>query len=299
MTDNQPVDYRGSTFRRLLSWILYPVLVLMPFAWLTINLDTGNTGQLLIFAYISLLTTGVLEWVHPYVRDWRHSRGDVITDILHQLLTSFIAQLLRVFLVVAFFLLIDAATEDFALVSWPWYWPLWAQALLGLVLVEFGDYWRHRLFHEWPLAWRAHAVHHSATRVYFLNAERFHIIDACVFSLVGGTVLALCGANHEVVLLVGVFTGLHSPWQHANIHYKLGCLNWVLAGAELHRWHHSTSKAECNNNYGNNLIVWDALFRTRFLPADRAIPADVGLGGRLPDFPRSWWGQQIAPFRQL
>ena len=194
--------------------------------------------------------------------------------------------------------IIDARSEqDFALVDWPRHWPLWQQAILGLLIAEFADYWRHRLFHVWQHAWRLHAVHHSPTRVYFLNANRFHVFDALVNSLVSAGMLALCGAPTEVAYLVGIFTGLHGPWQHANVHYKLGWLNWVFAGAELHRWHHSTNPAECNSNYGNNLIVFDALFGTRYLPPVSQDTGEIGLGDHLSRFPKSWLGQQLAPFR--
>ena len=129
-----------------------------------------------------------------------------------------------------------------------------------------------------------------------LKANRFHIFDALVNSLINAAIFALCGASTEAVYLVGIFTGLHSPWQHANVDYRLGWLNWVFAGAELHRWHHSTDPAECNTNYGNNLIVFDALFGTRYLPAQLQDTDAIGLGSESPPYPRSWLGQQVAPY---
>ncbi len=297
MESKEVIDTGDSRWRLALAWTAYPLLVLLPFTWLIAHFDADNTGLLIGFAYASLLTTGVLEWVLPYSRDWRKSHGDILTDIAHQFLTSFLAQFIRVFLVVGFFLLINRTSEDFSLAIWPTDWPLWAQAILALLVSEFVDYWRHRIFHEWGLAWRLHAVHHSATRVYFLNANRFHIFDALVNSLINAAAFALLGASTEAVYLVGIFTGLHSPWQHANVDYRLGWLNWIFAGAELHRWHHSTDPLECNTNYGNNLIVFDALFGTRCLPSSDQDTSRIGLGAAIEGFPRSWFGQQIAPFR--
>ena len=297
MNTTEPIDYGSSGWRAALSWSAYPALVLAPFAWLILHFDADNTWLLVAFAYASLLTTGILEWVQPYCRDWRRSHGDIRADIAHQFLTSFIAQFIRVFLVVGFFLWIDRSAEDFALPIWPAHWPLWAQAVLALLVAEFADYWRHRSFHQWRPAWRLHAVHHSPTRVYFLNANRFHVFDALVNSLISAGILALCGATKEAVYLVGIFTGLHGPWQHANVHYRLGWMNWIFAGAELHRWHHSTRISECNTNYGNNLIVFDTLFGTRFLPPRRQNTRHIGLGAPLSGFPKSWLGQQLAPFR--
>mgnify|MGYP001818476158 CR=1 FL=1 len=271
--------------------------MLLPFSWLTLNLDVENTQLLVGFSFISLLSAGLMEWIHPYSMAWRRSHGDVLTDIAHQVLTSFFAQFLRVFLVVGFFLAINRNTDDFALTAWPHHWPLWLQAMLGLVVAEFGDYWRHRAFHKWHLPWRTHAIHHSPIRVYFLNANRFHVLDACVASLAGAIPLALCGASTEVVVLVGIFTGLHGPWQHANVNYRLGWLNWIISGAELHRWHHSTNPEECNSNYGNNLIVWDILFGTRYLPNKTHHLELEWLASDLANFPRAGLKQQLAPFR--
>ena len=52
---------------------------------------------------------------------------------------------------------------------------------------------------------------------------------------------------------------------------------------------------EANANYGANLILWDVVFGTRKLPADRQHPAALGLEA-MPDFPRSWLGQLASPF---
>jgi sterol desaturase/sphingolipid hydroxylase (fatty acid hydroxylase superfamily) len=65
--------------------------------------------------------------------------------------------------------------------------------------------------------------------------------------------------------------------------------------AELHRWHHSRLLEESNTNFGQNLIVWDIVFGTRFLPKDRDPPSDIGIAG-LPAFPMDYWGQLMSPF---
>ncbi|MEH6593064.1 MAG: sterol desaturase family protein, partial [Halioglobus sp.] len=218
----QIIDYGGSRTRAALTWLVYPVCVVLPFTWLIFNLNLEEPLKLIPFAFLSLFTAGILEWIHPHALSWRKSHDDILTDIAHQTVSLGLAQGLRVALVFIFFSLLTLPEESYALVSWPVEWPFWAQVLLGLVVAEFGEYWRHRLFHEWPLTWRFHSVHHSAKRLYFLNAPRFHFVDLCLAGLAAAIPLALLGATTEVVVLVGIFTGLHGNWQHANVRYKLG-----------------------------------------------------------------------------
>jgi ornithine lipid hydroxylase len=89
---------------------------------------------------------------------------------------------------------------------------------------------------------------------------------------------------------------MHGTFQHANIHVKLGFLNWIFSMAELHRWHHSKTVDEANHNYGGNVIFWDVVFGTRFLPAGRRPPSDIGIAD-LTAFPTGFWGNLAAPFR--
>ncbi len=49
---------------------------------------------------------------------------------------------------------------------------------------------------------------------------------------------------------------------------------------------------ESNHNYGNNLIVWDLLFGSWFLPRDRKV-GDLGLINRA--YPLGFFSQMITP----
>jgi len=68
---------------------------------------------------------------------------------------------------------------------------------------------------------------------------------------------------------------------------------------DLHRWHHSKEIQESNNNYGNNLIVFDRLFGTYFHPERQEVPSrhieEIGLLN--PEYPESYLGQLAAPFK--
>jgi sterol desaturase/sphingolipid hydroxylase (fatty acid hydroxylase superfamily) len=76
--------------------------------------------------------------------------------------------------------------------------------------------------------------------------------------------------------------------QHCNINLKLGPLYWVFNVVELHRWHHSIDPKESDNNYGNNLIVFDRLFGTYYHPEHQSDLSqkveDIGLLN--PNYPQ-------------
>ena len=164
------------------------------------------------------------------------------------------------------------------------------------MLGELGQYWVHRLQHETDLLWRIHALHHSAPRLYWLNAARFHPFDIGLNAIAANFVLILLGAGLDVLVLWLLFSAIHGIFQHANIPVRIGPLNWLFSMTELHRWHHSRLVEESNRNYGQNLIVWDVVFGTRFLPADREPSRDIGLSD-LPAFPMRYLAQLASPFR--
>ena len=189
-----------------------------------------------------------------------------------------------------------ALSVGFGSSLWPAGWPLFLQLALALVIVEFFQYWVHRLQHEQDWLWRFHATHHSAPRLYWLNAARFHFVDTTLLNFFYVVPLVALGAPEPVFVLWVIASSVHGICQHANMKVRCGPLNWIFSMAELHRWHHSRLVRESNTNYGQTLILWDVVFGTRFLPADREPPADIGIAD-LAAFPMTWWAQLWSPLR--
>jgi len=96
---------------------------------------------------------------------------------------------------------------------------------------------------------------------------RFHPGEKAAQWLVDVLPFVLLGVAGEPLALVFVFYAVHGFAQHANWSVRLGWFNWLVAGPELHRWYHAIDAPDGGVNFGNNLIVWDILFGTRFLPA--------------------------------
>lgn len=253
----------------------------------------GDTLPVLLVAALAVL---VAERLWPHHASWQRSHGDVRVDLAHVVSVS-LASFGTAWLVPA--LLAPGATALAALGTaslWPVSWPLLAQLPLALLVGEAVQYWTHRLGHEWAPLWRLHATHHSAPRLYFLNAARFHPLDIVIDTSAGLVPLVLLGCPPAVSALFALFTGVFGYLQHCNVRVALGPLNYVFSMAELHRWHHAKNLSEANTNYGSNLIVWDLVFGTFFWPRDREPPQDIGIPD-LPAFPQSYWGQLASPFR--
>ena len=257
--------------------------------WNPVFTAMGLTG-----AVVLLLL--VLERVHPYQEQWLHSHGDLRTDLVHNLVNFWIPEVYTVVFVGALTVAGAWLSNALGIKLWPAEWPLLAQLLLALVIAELGTYWIHRLMHENAFLWRFHAAHHSAPRLYWLNAGRFHPLDLFAQQFLALTPLILLGADTRIIALHTLFTAVHGMFQHANLDIRLGPLNWLFSMAELHRWHHSKRLEESNSNYGANLIFWDIVFRSRFLPSDCEPPTEIGIEA-LPNFPRGYWDHLLSPFR--
>jgi sterol desaturase/sphingolipid hydroxylase (fatty acid hydroxylase superfamily) len=245
----------------------------------------------------SLVLVAVMERVLPYRREWNRSHGDLRTDSLYFLTQIVVGGLMAPVLGVLTIVIGGWLSEQFGGTLWPVHWPVLAQVVLASVIREFFDYWAHRAMHHYDWLWRMHATHHSAKRVYWLNAIRAHPGEIALrFSLVWVLPLAVLGVPREVLALATVAAVVADAFQHANIAIRLGPLSWIFSVGDLHRWHHSRERSEADSNYGNVYIFWDAVFGTRFLPADREPPAKVGIAG-LEAFPDGFFAQWISPFR--
>jgi sterol desaturase/sphingolipid hydroxylase (fatty acid hydroxylase superfamily) len=283
---------------KLFAWTVFPVAMFGSVGLAILMLGRG-ANPLLAFALPALLGYAIViagERLYPHVSDWNRSHDDVATDAAWAASITASAQLTGPVLGVVGIALGGWLSSRLGSPLWPGHWHLAAQLALALVVVEFFTYWVHRLQHETDIMWRFHATHHSAPRLYWLNAARFHVVDIAINNLGVVIPLVALGAGETVLALWALASIIHGICQHANMKVRCGPLNWVFSMAELHRWHHSRLKRESNANYGQTLIVWDILFGTRFLPKDREPPADIGIAD-LDAFPMTWWAQMLSPFR--
>ena len=284
---------RGTAVADLLSYFWWPILFVLPMSLIYAGTVSGNSVAVFNIVYLSFAAcVALIERWMPHERVWLANDGQMMPDLCHTLLNKGVAQLL---ITATIFLgLADWLAPHHAGV-WPGDWSMPAQVALGLVIVEFGLYWKHRLAHEWAWLWRFHAVHHSVTRLWFFNTGRFHLVDTLTGLMVGMPVLLLIGAPQPVLLLVSAVTAIVGMLTHCNIRMRCGPLNYVFNTPNLHRWHHSKDLREGNRNYGENLMLFDQLFGTYFNSARRP-PSDIGIAHPMP---ATFWGQIKAPFSKI
>jgi sterol desaturase/sphingolipid hydroxylase (fatty acid hydroxylase superfamily) len=292
-------SWRRLAVERILSVGVFPLTFLGALGVALQGLALGVHEDVLLASITAgaVLIVAVSERLIPEHPDWNRSQDDVRTDLLHATVSMVVLpQVLKLgltllLLEVAIWLA-DAAGHS----VWPSDWPLLLQLVPALLISQFFEYWAHRAMHEVPLLWRLHATHHSPGRLYWLNAGRFHPLDAAFLFTVALAPLILLGASAEVLLLFTVWVSVHGLFQHGNVRLRLGPLNYIFSMAELHRWHHSLKLEEANSNYGNNILFWDLVFRTVHYPKDRSASANIGLSD-LPDFPKDYLGQVLSPWR--
>ena len=163
---------------------------------------------------------------------------------------------------------------------------LWALIPATLLVSEFGSYWGHRWSHEIPLLWRFHSIHHSAEQVDWLTNTRGHPVDIVVTRLCGllpvyllGLAQPGIGAGSIVAALVTVFAIFWGFFIHANLKWRFGWLEAVIATPAFHRWHH-TNDTHRDHNYAATLPFYDRLFGSLHLPDNP--PPIYGIDAPMP-----------------
>lgn len=219
----------------------YPVVMTVCVV-LHLGLVDHGTGSL-VATYVpvtlgALLVT-LLELYLPYRRAWRPSQAEVAHDSLFLTAVRVVLpKCLSFATVLVIFHWLQGETWSLR-AWWPSYWPVGWQALWMVMLADWMRYWLHRLSHEWEPLWRFHAVHHAPHKLYWLNVGRFHPVDKALQFLFDTLPFVALGVGEDVLSLYFVGYAVNGFFQHCNIDVRLGLLNYLISGPELHRWHHS------------------------------------------------------------
>lgn len=283
---------------KLFQWGIFPIVMgsAVLVSWWLMRGGMSAPAAIIGPQIAAFFTVAVFEHIYPYYQSWNQTRKDIRVDATHTLSIVILVGLITPPIVAIGVAIGGWASDQIGLGLWPHHWPLPLQIILVLLVGELPGYWVHRFEHQWDSLWRFHAVHHSAPRLYWLNAGRFHPIDSFLTFAPAYLLLVISGCGEVMLAYFGLITAIHGIFQHANVQLRLGPLNWFFSMAELHRWHHSSTLFEANHNYGQTISVWDWVFGTRYLPKDREPPEEIGIAD-LPEFPMTWWAQILSPFR--
>jgi len=274
----------------------YPCVLITAYLLFTWMLKTG--APLMFSAYLTVLVGATIIVLHetfaPHRQDWRPNKQDMVNDGLFLVVVQVAVPALMKMLALALIVWLSRNDGVSGLANlWPHSTPVIFQVFIMMLIAEFLRYWIHRASHKHTPLWKLHAVHHAADKLYTINVARFHPLDKAIQFLGDTLPFLLFGLSPMVFAAYFVIYALNGFYQHSNANVRLGLFNWIIAGPELHRWHHSTNYKEANANYGNNLIIWDSVFGTRFLPQGRSVDT-VGIAN--PHWPKGFLGQLIAPF---
>jgi sterol desaturase/sphingolipid hydroxylase (fatty acid hydroxylase superfamily) len=151
--------------------------------------------------------------------------------------------------------------------------------VVGVLLLDMTDYWRHRVSHRWPPLWRLHRLHHTDPRIDITTALRSHPIEQLLRPLfIVGAIVAF-GIPPLAVLVYPLLVLPVLLFQHANVRLPAAldrALVWLVATPSMHLVHHSRRPVETDSNYATGLTLWDRLFGTF---SSITSPHGIGLDG--------------------
>ncbi len=273
----------------------YPLTIIFALCLFNWLVREGVSQPFAAYLTVALATAAILihELLLPYRKTWLPSSRTVGSDAAYLAVVQVLLPAVISLIVVGGIAYVFDLWRVDPVGFWPHDWPLVVQVVLMMLIADLLRYWLHRASHKVKWLWALHAVHHAPKELYSLNVGRFHPGDKALQFLFDALPFVLMGVSREVLASYFVFYAINGFFQHSNATVRLGPLNWIVAGPELHRWHHAKAYELANHNFGNNLIIWDTLFGTRYLPADDRV-GELGIGNA--NYPDDFLGQTVAPF---
>jgi sterol desaturase/sphingolipid hydroxylase (fatty acid hydroxylase superfamily) len=178
--------------------------------------------------------------------------------------------------------------------------PFFARIFVFFIVVDFIQWWTHRLLHRFKFLWNFHKVHHSVKQMGFAAHLRYHWMEPVVYNSLRYIPLAIIGGfSAQDVAFVHFFSIAVGHLNHANINVDYGWLKYILNNPKMHIWHHSKELPAARKfgvNFGLTLSIWDYFFKTNYIPhSGRDI--EIGFEGD-ERFPKGFIAQELYPFNK-
>ena len=285
-----PLSYKleGTLLKKILQVTIYP-LFMGSSIYIGFELvKDGYTSRTFVDTVIMFLILGAifapLEHLLPFSRKWLKDDDNAIDWMLFfggKFWGDYINAPIRLATIT---LVVQEISPQIGQDYWPSMLHPVLQVFLLLSVKDFFRYWYHRWMHESEFMWRWHAVHHSSKRLYWFNGTRSHPLEGLVSSFLWGIPLAFVQAPVEIVFVTGILGRVIGRFQHTNMDLILGPFDYIFSSPKNHRYHHSTVLGEGHSNYGGDVIFWDILFGTFYLPKGKQPSDQIGID-EMPKLP--------------
>ena len=156
---------------------------------------------------------------------------------------------------------LDAASNGWGLFN-ALDWPVWLEVLAAVVILDFAIWLQHVIFHQVPMLWRYHMVHHADEEMDVTTGFRFHPVEIAASMLIKIALVYALGVAAVAVVIFEVLLSVAALWSHSNMRLSPGIervVRWFVVTPDMHRSHHSVERREHDTNYGFFLSVWDRL----------------------------------------
>lgn len=176
-------------------------------------------------------------------------------------------------------------------------------AVSYLLILDFADYWRHRLQHRFNIWWALHALHHSQRKMTFWTDDREHLLDQLITAIWRASIGLAIGVPPVQFLTITLISGAIEALSHANVRLSFGAIgDRLVVSPRFHRIHHAMAIGHEGPHHGCNfaqvLAFWDVLFRTANFEAIYP-PTGIADQAQGRDYGRGFWSQQWLGLRRL
>lgn len=269
-----------SGIKSILSWLTWPVILVGQLSALDgalgLGFDPGLT--LLALTVVNMTVIALLELWLPDRPEWVWTKdGQVVNDVVHGIGNVFGDGLGRNALLILFAVIGGKLAAQGNIGFWPSTWPLWGHLLVAVVIVDFCDYWKHRAYHAWAIAWPIHALHHNIDRMTVFKGIRLHFLEATVRALVVYSPLVVLGAPAAVMLWIAALMTFGGSLNHSNLAQNLPRFVHAMFPTQKTHWlHHSKDYTNGACNFSPLTMLFDHLFGTFRNPLDEPLD-EVGI----------------------
>lgn len=150
--------------------------------------------------------------------------------------------------------------------------PVWVEASIAFLVLDFANYLWHILNHKVPVLWRFHMVHHTDPDLDVTTATRFHYGELIGSVFFRGAFVFLSGAGPMLVLIYEIAFEAATQFHHSNLKLPVKverAINTIFVTPRMHGIHHSIVKNETDSNYAVIFSFWDRMGKTMQLQVEQ------------------------------